>query len=50
MWKGKAYLVLGWGSFHMGGSSILEDASQLMQGMRARPANLLAHRLVAQDL
>lgn len=26
----KGYLVLGWGSFHMGGGSILEDASELV--------------------
>ena len=44
------YLVLGWSSFHIGGSSILEDASQLVQSLCARLADLLAHRLVAQDL
>ena len=43
----KGYLVLGWGGFYMGGSSILEDASQLMKALCTCFADLPAHCLIA---
>lgn len=44
------HLVLDGGSFHVGGSRVLEDASQLVQGECTRFADLLALRSISQHL